>query len=121
MLHTIIPGFLTKGAIRAGFGIMGGWNQSQAHAQFVSNIVDYGLNIQEALEAGRFTKGTFDGCVKVRDFTPLDPGLSEYKYFCPKLGFMALEEVDWWLYRSRTELVGIDCGGVKNAALCPKE
>ena len=38
---------------------MGGWNQSQAHAQFVTNIVDYGMNIQEALEAGRFTKGTF--------------------------------------------------------------
>jgi gamma-glutamyltranspeptidase/glutathione hydrolase len=41
---------------------MGGWNQSQAHAQFVANIVDYGMTIQQALEAGRFTKGTFDGC-----------------------------------------------------------
>ena len=61
-LHTIIPAFMSKGDIRIGFGIMGGWNQSQAHAQFVSNIVDYGMNIQEALEAGRFTKGTFDGC-----------------------------------------------------------
>ena len=38
---------------------MGGSNQSQAHAQFVANIVDYGMNTQEALEAGRFTKGTF--------------------------------------------------------------
>ena len=41
---------------------MGGWNQGQAHAQFVSNIVDYGFTIQQALEAGRFTKGTFEGC-----------------------------------------------------------
>jgi gamma-glutamyltranspeptidase/glutathione hydrolase len=47
--------------VRIGFGIMGGWNQAQAHAQFVSNIVDHGLDIQEALEAGRFTKPTFDG------------------------------------------------------------
>ena len=47
---------------KIGFGIMGGWNQGQAHAQFVSNIVDYGLTIQQALEAGRFTKGTFEGC-----------------------------------------------------------
>ena len=43
------------------FGIMGGWNQSQAHAQFVSNVVDHGMNIQAALEAARVTKLTFDG------------------------------------------------------------
>ena len=61
-LHTIIPAFMEKGDTRIGFGIMGGWNQSQAHAQFVSNIADFGMNIQQALEAGRFTKGTFNGC-----------------------------------------------------------
>jgi gamma-glutamyltranspeptidase/glutathione hydrolase len=61
-LHTIIPGFMEKDGVRIGFGIMGGFNQPQAHAQFVSNIADHGLTIQEALEAGRFTKPTFDGC-----------------------------------------------------------
>jgi gamma-glutamyltranspeptidase/glutathione hydrolase len=61
-LHTIIPAFMEKGDQKIGFGIMGGWNQGQAHAQFVSNIADHGLTIQEALEAGRFTKGSFDGC-----------------------------------------------------------
>jgi gamma-glutamyltranspeptidase/glutathione hydrolase len=61
-LHTIIPAFMEKDGTRIGFGIMGGWNQSQAHAQFVSNIADHGMTIQQALEAGRFTKGTFDGC-----------------------------------------------------------
>jgi gamma-glutamyltranspeptidase/glutathione hydrolase len=61
-LHTIIPAFMEKDGVRIGFGIMGGWNQAQAHAQFVANVVDYGMNIQEALEAGRFTKGSFDGC-----------------------------------------------------------
>jgi gamma-glutamyltranspeptidase / glutathione hydrolase len=60
-LHTIIPGFMEKDGVRIGFGIMGGWNQAQAHAQFVSHIADHGLNIQQALEAGRFTKGTFTG------------------------------------------------------------
>jgi gamma-glutamyltranspeptidase/glutathione hydrolase len=60
-LHTIIPGFMQKGDLRIGFGIMGAWNQAQAHAQFVANIVDYGMDIQEALEAARFTKSTFDG------------------------------------------------------------
>ena len=61
-LHTIIPAFMENGDQKIGFGIMGGWNQGQAHAQFVSNIVDHGLTIQQALEAGRFTKGSFDGC-----------------------------------------------------------
>ena len=61
-LHTIIPAFMEKGDTHIGFGIMGGWNQGQAHAQFVANIVDYGMTIQQALEAGRFTKGSFEGC-----------------------------------------------------------
>lgn len=61
-LHTIIPAFMERGDVKIGFGIMGGWNQSQAHAQFVSNVADFGMNIQQALEAGRFTKGSFDGC-----------------------------------------------------------
>lgn len=61
-LHTIIPAFMSKGDIRIAFGIMGGWNQSQAHAQFVSDVVDHKMNIQAALEAPRFTKPTFSGC-----------------------------------------------------------
>jgi gamma-glutamyltranspeptidase/glutathione hydrolase len=61
-LHTIIPAFMQKGDTRIGFGIMGGWNQAQAHAQFVSDVADFGMTIQQALEAGRFTKTTFEGC-----------------------------------------------------------
>lgn len=61
-LHTIIPAFMTKGDVRIAFGIMGGWNQSQAHAQFVSDVVDHQMNIQAALEAARFTKQSFAGC-----------------------------------------------------------
>ena len=61
-LHTLIPAFMEKDSTRIGFGIMGGWNQAQAHAQFVSNIVDFGMNIQMAMEAARFTKGSFGGC-----------------------------------------------------------
>ena len=61
-LHTIIPGFMSKGDDRIAFGIMGGFNQAQAHAQFVSNVVDFGMNVQEAIEAARFTKLTFAGC-----------------------------------------------------------
>jgi len=48
--------------VRVAFGIMGGWNQAQAHAQFVSHMVDFNQNIQAAMEAARFTKLTFEGC-----------------------------------------------------------
>jgi gamma-glutamyltranspeptidase/glutathione hydrolase len=61
-LHTIIPGFMQKGDERIAFGIMGGFNQAQAHAQFVSNVADFHMNIQAALEAARFRKMDFSGC-----------------------------------------------------------
>jgi len=60
--HTIIPGFLEKDGRHIAFGIMRGMNQAQAQAQFVSNVVDHGMNIQAALEAPRFTKMTLGGC-----------------------------------------------------------
>jgi gamma-glutamyltranspeptidase/glutathione hydrolase len=61
-LHTIIPAFMQKDQVRIAFGIMGGWNQAQAHAQFVSHVVDFNQNIQAALETARFTKYSFAGC-----------------------------------------------------------
>jgi len=60
--HTIIPAFMERGDLHIGFGIMGGANQPLAHAQFVSNFVDYGMNLQAALEAPRFTKRNSTGC-----------------------------------------------------------
>jgi gamma-glutamyltranspeptidase / glutathione hydrolase len=60
--HTIIPAFMEKGDQHIGFGIMGGANQPLAHAQFVSNVVDYGMNIQAALENPRFTVSPKGGC-----------------------------------------------------------
>ena len=60
--HTIIPAFMERGDEHIGFGIMGGVVQPLAHAQFVSNFVDYGMNLQEALEAPRFRKNGASGC-----------------------------------------------------------
>jgi len=60
--HTIIPAFMEKGYTHIGFGIMGGLNQAQAHVQFITNVIDGGMNIQGALEAPRFTKLDFGGC-----------------------------------------------------------
>src|SRR5947207_15297782 len=61
-LHTLIPALMTNGDTRIAFGIMGAFNQALAHAQFVSNVVDFRMNIQAAMEAARFTKTTFAGC-----------------------------------------------------------
>ena len=71
--HTIIPAFMEKGPVHIGFGIMGGLNQAQAHAQFVSYMVDHEMNIQAALEAPRFTKLNFGGCdVMIEARVPAD-------------------------------------------------
>jgi gamma-glutamyltranspeptidase/glutathione hydrolase len=70
--HTIIPAFMEKGDAHVGFGIMGGPNQPLAHAQFVSDIVDYGMNVQQAMETARWTKRTAHGCdVSIEDRVPL--------------------------------------------------
>jgi gamma-glutamyltranspeptidase/glutathione hydrolase len=60
--HTIIPAFMERDDQHIGFGIMGGMNQPLAHAQFVSNVVDYKMNIQAAMEEPRFTVNTKLGC-----------------------------------------------------------
>ena len=81
--HTLIPAFITKpGATPSAdgstdepymsFGLMGGAMQAQGHAQFVINHLVFGLNIQEAQDAGRFrhTTGT-----KVSVESVIDPGV----------------------------------------------
>jgi gamma-glutamyltranspeptidase / glutathione hydrolase len=63
--HTLIPGFVTKpGPTSApdgtgdepymSFGLMGGAMQAQGHAQFIINMLVFGMNVQEAQDAGRF-------------------------------------------------------------------
>ena len=52
--HTIIPAFVTKDEKPfISFGVMGGATQPQAHAQIIINMIDFGLNLQEAGDAPR--------------------------------------------------------------------
>ncbi len=53
--HTIIPGFVTRdGKPWLSFGVMGGDMQAQAHAQVLCNLIDFGMDVQEAGDAPRF-------------------------------------------------------------------
>jgi gamma-glutamyltranspeptidase/glutathione hydrolase len=53
--HTIIPGFLTrKGVPVCAFGVMGGDIQPQAHVQVLLNVLQFGMNLQEAGDAPRW-------------------------------------------------------------------
>ncbi|MFC3093778.1 gamma-glutamyltransferase [Alteromonas sediminis] len=52
--HTIIPAFVTRnGEPWLSFGVMGGATQPQMHAQIVVNLIDFGMNLQEAGDAPR--------------------------------------------------------------------
>lgn len=53
--HTIIPGFVTKGGKPwLSFGLMGGDMQAQGHAQVICDLIDFGMDVQEAGDLARF-------------------------------------------------------------------
>jgi gamma-glutamyltranspeptidase / glutathione hydrolase len=57
-LHTLIPAFVMKdGKPYFSFGVMGGDHQAQGHTQVVVNLIDFGMNVQEAGEAARINHG----------------------------------------------------------------
>lgn len=60
--HTIIPAFVTKdGEPFLSFGLMGGDMQTQGHVQIIMNILDFGMNVQEAGDAPRvYHRGTIN-------------------------------------------------------------
>ncbi len=53
-MHTIIPGMLERdGRVVMPFGVMGGQYQAMGHAHFLTNLIDFGLDVQEAIDLAR--------------------------------------------------------------------
>ncbi|MDP6058776.1 MAG: gamma-glutamyltransferase, partial [Pirellulaceae bacterium] len=70
--QTIIPAMATRDdEMWLSFGVMGGFQQPQGHLQVVSNMVDFGMNSQQALDALRFSVDVQgDGAIRVEDDLP---------------------------------------------------
>ena len=101
--HTIIPAFMERGDDHIGFGIMGGANQPLAHAQFVSNVVDYEMNLQAAMETARFTVASnFDiGCnILIEDRVP-----AEVRQQLTGMGHQLKVRGDFSLYMGRGQAI----------------
>lgn len=80
--HTIIPAFITKdNQPFMSFGLMGGAMQPQGHVQMVANIVDFGMNVQQAGDAARFhhkgsTSPTWEGRMQDGGMLELESGVN---------------------------------------------
>ncbi|KAJ2381953.1 hypothetical protein GGI23_007469, partial [Coemansia sp. RSA 2559] len=66
--HTIIPAMVTTGGdLAISYGIMGGYNQPQAHLQVLLNMVRFGMNPQAALDVPRISIQIESGLIAVED------------------------------------------------------
>ena len=57
----------------------------KGEAEDMRDTVEVGITVKTKL-------GTFNDCVKVYDWTPLDPKSREHKYYCPSVGALVLNE-----------------------------
>lgn len=74
-LHTIIPGMLVKdGRAVMPFGVMGGYYQAMGHAHFLSKVLDYGLDVQQAIDLPRVIP--VSGSMDVEAEHTLDPKIA---------------------------------------------
>jgi gamma-glutamyltranspeptidase/glutathione hydrolase len=69
--HTIIPAMATKGdELWLSYGVMGGFMQAQGHMQVISNMVDFDMGPQQAIDALRFSVDLEGGVTLEEDIDP---------------------------------------------------
>lgn len=105
--HTIIPAFVMKdGRAYMAFGVMGGSMQPQGHAQILVNMIDFGMNLQEAGDASRIRHA---GSTQPTDEVMADGGIvylesgysDEVRDKLRKMGhYVATERTDYGGYQA---------------------
>ncbi len=99
--HTIIPGFVMKnGKPWLAFGVMGGDMQPQGHVQVLTNLIDFGMNLQEAGDAARWQH---DGSSEPTDQRMTDGGIVYLESGVP---YQTVREL-----MDRGHKIGYDLGG----------
>lgn len=100
--HTIIPAFVTRnGKPWLSFGVMGGGTQPQMHAQIIVNMIDFGMNLQEAGDAPRILhSGSSEPTGEIMQdggFVSLENGFSAHtRRELIKRGHVLREVVGWY-------------------------
>ena len=104
--HTIIPAFITRdGRPLMSFGLMGGGMQPQGHVQIVVNLIDFGMNLQEAGDAARFLH---DGGASPDGGDPDSYGVL---YVEPGVGEETIKALEALGHRVRVNSNGVMFGG----------
>jgi gamma-glutamyltranspeptidase/glutathione hydrolase len=101
-MHTIIPGMVAKGerAVMP-FGVMGGQYQACGHARFLTNLFDYGLDVQQSMDLARSFPPPGESEVEAESGVPREvlAKLEEMGHrFCPPgkpIGGSQAIQIDW--------------------------
>jgi gamma-glutamyltranspeptidase/glutathione hydrolase len=112
--HTIIPAFLMKdGEPVMSFGLMGGSMQPQGHVQILVNMIDYGMDIQQAGDAARFMH---EGG---RQPTGVDEDAVGTVYVEPGVSAATVEGLRAMGHRVEVDASGVPFGGYQAIAVDP--
>ncbi len=113
--HTIIPAFLMKdGAPVMSFGLMGGSMQPQGHVQILVNMIDYGMDVQQAGDAARFMHQGG------RQPTGRDEDLLGTLYVEPGVSEQIIEQLRDMGHKVEVESTGVRFGGYQAIAVDPE-